>query len=121
MARFADAGASANVAWASRLGASFDEEINALAVSGDSLYAAGPFDAPPRRSRPVRLTNAGSQYISDSLWAKPTTMDTSPAVAWALRCGGGGGDQATALAVRGPALYVAGKFLGSASKKGLSP
>ena len=114
VARFADAGASANVAWASRLGASFDEEINALAVSGDSLYVAGLFYGATTAIGPVTLTNAGSQYISDTFVAKLTTMGTSPAVAWALRCGGGGGDQATALAVRGPALYVAGKFLGSA-------
>lgn len=95
--------------WDYTLGDSSETTVEALAVKGDRLYAAGTF----RKSthfKDIRLTAAAptsylacltsSTYAAEPVWAVPLTGPASRAA----RC------QATALALHDSAVYVAGRY-----------
>ncbi|WP_046244555.1 T9SS type A sorting domain-containing protein [Hymenobacter terrenus] len=102
VARLTDAGA---FTWALRSTGSSQTTINALAVSGASLYVAGEFFATTFGSIP--LTSAGG---TDVFVAKLTDTGAGASYAWAQRAGGILGDQATSLAVSGTSVFLGGYF-----------
>ncbi|WP_310393564.1 T9SS type A sorting domain-containing protein [Hymenobacter sp.] len=93
--------------WARRAGGSSDDQANALAVNGTSVYLAGEFRSPTASFGATTLANAGS---ADVFVAKLTDAGSTSSFTWAQRAGGLDNDLATALAVRGTSVYVAGEF-----------
>ena len=73
-------------------------------MSGTSVYVGGAFSSPTAGFGATTLTSAGD---NDVFVANFT--DTG-SFAWAQRAGGTGADAATALAVSGTSVYVAGNF-----------
>ena len=98
--------------WAQRAGGLGDDGASALAVSGTSVYVAGSFKSSTAGFGSSNLTNAGA---ADVFVAKLTDAGN---FLWAQRAGGTGYDQATALAVSGVNVYVAGSFNSSTASIG---
>ena len=96
--------------WAQRAGGTGQDEANALAVSGTSVYVAGHFTGATAGFGPVTLASAGD---SDAFVAKLTDAGPTSNFVWAQRAGGTGQDRATALAVSGASVYVVGHFTGA--------
>ncbi|WP_460676126.1 T9SS type A sorting domain-containing protein [Hymenobacter coalescens] len=112
LARLTDAGSSASFDWARSLGGSADDKIYALAASGSSVYIAGDFYSPALAVGNTTLTNAGTG-TNDAFVAKFTDAGSAGTPEWALRVGSAERDVATALAVSGTSVYLAGSFYGS--------
>jgi hypothetical protein len=108
VAKLTDAGPTGGFVWAQRAGGSGIEQTYALAVSGRSVYVAGGFVSATAGFGAITLTNAGNS--GDGFVAKLTDAGPTGSFAWAQRAGGMGHDQATALAVSGTSVYVAGGF-----------
>ena len=114
VAKLADAGSSAAFVWAQRAGGAGDDRANALAVGGSGVYVAGEFQGPTAGFGGTVLRNATADNLYyDVFVAKLADAGPSGAFAWARRAGGPGDDYASALAVRGAAVYVAGSFAGN--------
>ena len=84
--------------------------INALAVSGTSVYVAGHFAGPTAAFGSTTLTNAGATNTADGFVAALTDAGNAGSFAWTQRAGGTGNDVINALAVSGTSVYVAGYF-----------
>jgi len=111
VAKLTDAGTSASFTWATRL--SYDPQIacslDALGVSGGSVYAAGSFSGTTLAVGGITITNANSPGVGADIYlAKLTDIGASGSVTWAKQAGGLRADQATTLAVRGNQVYLAG-------------
>ncbi|RYU81001.1 T9SS type A sorting domain-containing protein [Hymenobacter persicinus] len=106
VARLTDAGASASFTWATRAGGQLDDQATSLAVSGGSVYLSGFYRSITARFDNYTLINAatGGDIFVTRLAA------TDGAYTWVQRAGGTGHDVATALAVNGSSVYVAGYF-----------
>jgi hypothetical protein len=114
-AKLTDAGGTASFAWAQRAGGAENDYADALAASGGSVYVAGGFESPLASFGPVTLANADAGAGSrDAFVAKLTDAGPASSFAWAQRAGGRGHDRATALAVSGAGVYVAGYFANTA-------
>ena len=92
-------------------GAAADDAAAALAVNGSSVYLAGDFSGNLNAGGNTLLTSSGGR---DVYLLKLTDSGTAAALAWAKKAGGTGPDAATALAVSGASVYVAGSFNGLA-------
>ena len=110
-AKLTDAGPTGSFVWAQRAGGTGTEWPDALAVSGTSVFVAGRFASPTTGFGPATLANAGPANTTDVFVAKLTDAGPSGSFAWAQRAGGTEGDEATALAVSGTSVYVAGGFV----------
>ena len=114
VARLTDAGSSGAFVWAQAAGGSSTDHANALAVSGNSVYVAGYFNNDNSNTSAVTFGVAGalngqaSFGTNDIFVAKLTETGGSAAFTWAQAAGGLDDDQANALAVSGPAVYVGG-------------
>jgi acyl CoA:acetate/3-ketoacid CoA transferase alpha subunit len=91
--------------WAQRAGGTGVDVVEALVMSGTSVYVAGYFTGPTAAFGTTTLTNAG---LDEVFVAKLTDAGSTGSFAWALRAGGTGLDRATSLAVSGTSVYVAG-------------
>ncbi len=114
VAKLLDSGAAGTFAWAKQArstGSTMD--VNALAVSGASVYAVGSFLGSTATLGTVTLSNSSSNF--DGFVTKLTDAGTSADFVWAQRAGGIDTDDVQGLAVRGSALYISGNFLGTAS------
>jgi hypothetical protein len=76
-------------------------------LSGTSVYVAGYFGSSTAGLGFTTLTNADA---TDGFVAKLTDAGSMGSFAWAQRTGSTGGGGATALAVIGTSMYVAGHF-----------
>jgi hypothetical protein len=107
VAKLTDAGSTGSFVWAQSAGGTGGDEVNALAVSGTSVYIAGPFSSSTASFGTITLSNAGSV---DGYVAKLTDAGSTGSFGWAQRSGGTEGDYANGLAVSGTSVYVAGNF-----------
>ena len=103
--------ASGTFVWAQRLGGTGADDVQALAVSGASVYLAGYFGLTAGFG-PTNLTSFGSD---DVFVAKLTDAGSTAAFTWAVRAGGAGVDRASAMSVSGASVYLTGLFLGTAN------
>ena len=115
VAKLADAGPTGSFAWAQRAGGPDEDLAFGLAVNGPNVYVAGYFESATADFGAVTLTNADANGSYDAYVAKLTDAGPSGSFAWAQRAGGTGDDAATALAVRGSSVYVAGYFASPAA------
>jgi hypothetical protein len=99
--------------WAKQAGGNNIDAVTALAVSGTSVYLAGEFDSPTASFGATTLTNASAS--GDVFVAKLTDAGASASFVWAQRGGGASLDRATALAVSGRNVYVAGYFFSASA------
>jgi hypothetical protein len=93
--------------WVQQAGGTVDDRANALVVNGVSIYVAGSFSSSPVSFGAITLNNAGN---SNAFVAKLTDAGSTGGFVWVQRAGGIGFDYATALAMSGSNLYVAGYF-----------
>ena len=117
VAKLDDAGPTGDFAWAQRAGGTDNDTAAALAVSNTSVYVAGCFQGLTASFGSATLTNAG--VVSNVFVAKLTEAGNTGDFVWAQRAGGTNQDGATALAVSGNSVYVAGNF--SSSMAGFGP
>lgn len=111
VAKLIDAGSSSSFAWAKQMGGVSRDQVNALAVRGANVYAAGYYGGATAAFGPIVLANVGS---SDLFVARLTDAGATSSIAWAAGGGGAGTDEARAVAVSGANVYVGGLFSGSA-------
>ncbi len=110
VAKLTDAGSTGSFVWAQPAGGTGAEGGIALAVSGSGVYVVGSFFSSTAVFGLTTLTNASSMSTEDMFVAKLTDAGNTGSFVWAQRAGGLNPDQATALAVSGTSLYVAGYF-----------
>ncbi|MGY3089212.1 hypothetical protein ACVWYF_002252 [Hymenobacter sp. UYAg731] len=108
--RLTDTGSSLRFDWAVRGGSTESTFGRAVAVQGNSVYVVGEFTGSSATFGSTTLVNAGDSTGNDAFVAKLTDAGTSAAFGWAQRAGGAFFDDATAVAVRGSSVYVAGHF-----------
>ena len=106
--KLTDAGTTSIFSWAQRLGGSGTDMVNALAVSGTNVYAAGSFTSATLSLGSVSVVNAG--LGDDGFVAKLIDGGATCGIAWAKQLGGNSSDFVTALAVTNATVYIAGSF-----------
>jgi hypothetical protein len=115
-----DTGAQADFVWAQGIGGIEDDEVNALAANGATVYVAGSFRGTAGLGT-MTLANADlSGRTTDAFVAKLLDEGPTARFGWSQPIGGTGYDEATALAVQQQAVYVAGSFQGSTTGVGSS-
>lgn len=114
VAKLQDEGSTSRFVWAQRAGGSGSEQVDALVVAAATVYMAGSFSSRPASFGPTSLTPAGG---NDIFVAKLIDEGSTSRFGWAQQAGGasllGTGDKATAVAVSGKSLYLAGSFHGT--------
>ena len=105
VAKLVDMGSISSYAWAQQAGGTGADQAFAVAVSGSNVYVAGIFDSPTASFGSVTVATAGT---FDVFVTKLTDAGPSSTFTWAVRAGGTDSDAATALAVSGTSLYLAG-------------
>lgn len=114
--KLVDAGTATSFVWAQQAGGAKDDQVNALAVNGSSVYVAGYFGSPTINlgstvSSNNILTNNNTSFINNDIFiTKIIDTGTTSNFAWAKRAGGRNDDYANAIAISGNTLVVAGNF-----------
>ncbi|MGY3088175.1 hypothetical protein ACVWYF_001208 [Hymenobacter sp. UYAg731] len=107
VAKLTDGNTSTSVSWVQAITGSGSKYVNALALNGVNVYAAGSFGGQNATFGPTTVPSGGA---SNAFVAKLTDAGTTATWQWALRANGSGADQGNALAVNGPIVYLAGTF-----------
>lgn len=116
VAKLTDAGSTSSFTWAQQAGGAGTTQLNALAVSGTSLYITGALFTPdPNLFGTTTLTSVGE---SDVFVAKLTDSGNTGEFTWAQRAGGTGEDVGTSLAIKGASVYVGGAYTSAAATFG---
>ncbi|WP_460552215.1 T9SS type A sorting domain-containing protein [Hymenobacter daeguensis] len=111
LAKLTDAGTSASFVWARAFGgAAADDAVAALVASGNSLYLAGDYTG----NLNLGGTTLSSSGGRDAYVLRFQDTGNNAGLAWAKSAGGPNADVATALALSGSSVYVAGSFSGLA-------
>ncbi len=121
VAKLTDAGPSSSIAWALREGGAGDELAWGVVANGPNVYASGAFGSAACAFGPTTLANASSQGTDDVFVAKIADTGSAAHFTWAQRAGGPGDDKATAMAINGASVYVAGSFEGPTAGFGAHP
>lgn len=111
VAKLTDGTTSASVNWVRPITGTGSKYVNALALNGANVYAAGSFGGQNATFGPTTVPNGG---VSTAYVAKLADAGATATWQWALRANGTGSDQSNALAVNGPVVYVAGTFSSTA-------
>lgn len=115
VAKLATTGASPTFAWARGLGGSGDDVATALTQNTTTLFVAGSFQNTASFGA-LSLTAIGTSR--DAFAVSVLDMGLSGFLGWAVRAGGAEDDAATALAMVGNALGLAGHFGGTGATFG---
>jgi hypothetical protein len=120
VAKLTDAGNTASYAWAQAGGGAGTDMANAITASGSNVYVTGYITNDVANTNAVTfgstpLPGVSSARGSDVFVAKLTDAGSSTAWSWAVAGGGLGSDQATAIAVSGTGVYVAGTYINLAT------
>ena len=107
MAKLTDAGNSFNWTWAYAVGKSLS--VDALAATGPNVYLTGVFTNSLVIGSDT-LMSAGGITSADLFVAKLVDAGPTGSFVWARAGGGTGSEEALALAVDGPNVYVGGRF-----------
>lgn len=109
VAKFTDAGASAGVAWAQRMGGGTVTPL-ALAVDGPRVYVAGKFYGTAQFGATALAAYGGSSGFVTGFVARLTDTGSAGTAGWALRIGSAANFDyaARGLAAHGTGVYVAG-------------
>ncbi|MBH8567710.1 T9SS type A sorting domain-containing protein [Microvirga sp. STS02] len=108
LTKLTDAGSTSSFAWTQHLSGTANDNCRAVAVSGPNVYLTGSFNSPTLSLGNLSLAKVGTSY---SVYvAKLTDTGTAPGFAWAQNIGEGKGEYASALAVSGSGIYLAGGF-----------
>jgi len=118
VAKLTDAGSTASFDWAQRAGGTGNDQVNALAVSGANVYAAGFFGAPRATFGTTTLTNYDTRTLANTYDVFVSKLTNAGSFVWTQQAGGPNSDNATALAVRGTNVYVAGDFVSATASFG---
>ena len=106
---------SGTFSWAQQAGGTGTLDAKAIAVNGTNVYVGGGFSG---------TVDIGSQSLmaayGDAFVTKLIDAGTSSTFAWTQRVGGNDVDEATAIAVTGTTVYLAGTFSNAASFGSLS-
>jgi hypothetical protein len=108
VAKLTDSGSASTFSWAQRAGGAGEDRAQALAVMGTNVYVAGYFESRTAVFGSASLTTSGAPSDSDIFVARLSDAGNKGNFLWAQRAGGSGADQATALGVQGPNVYVGG-------------
>ncbi|MCI1187901.1 T9SS type A sorting domain-containing protein [Hymenobacter sp. DH14] len=115
VAKLLDQGTTSQFAWAVRAGGTGADAPAALAVADEKVYVVGAFRGAAASFGPHTLYNTGAESL---LVAKLVDTGSTGDFAWAQQAGPANEGQATAVAVRGSSVYVAGDFQGAAATFG---
>ncbi|WP_035567808.1 T9SS type A sorting domain-containing protein [Hymenobacter sp. IS2118] len=114
VAKFTDAGPTSRCVWAQRAGGVDNDGALALAVRGSDVYVAGKFESPRFMAGTISLINSGTRSNptlgSNGFVTKLTDDGSTGRFVWAQPISTTEQAEATALAVNGTAVYVAGRF-----------
>ncbi|GAA4002298.1 hypothetical protein GCM10022408_12080 [Hymenobacter fastidiosus] len=111
VAKLTDAGSSGRFAWAERAGGIGQELARSVAVHGTSVFVAGEYRSPTAAFGSTTLINSSANNNdTDVFVTKLTDAGSSAGFTWTRSAGGRGQDGATAIAVDGTSVYVAGSF-----------
>nr|WP_262895782.1 T9SS type A sorting domain-containing protein [Hymenobacter ruricola] len=108
VAQLTDAGSSGSFGWAQRAGGTNDDRAYGIAATADGVCVAGYSRSATATYGGTTLANYGSNGGADVFVTRLVDTGNSGSFAWAQRAGGTSSDQAYALTLAGPALYVAG-------------
>ena len=125
VAQLTDLGSTGSFTWTQQVSGPGLEGVNALAVRGPDVYAAGYFSSASARLGGFELPNAGSgsndlfvAKLTDATASTRTPAASSPGVAWVQRAGGPSSEFVFAVAVQGASVYLAGSFSGATTNLG---
>lgn len=96
-----------SLAWQQWLGAGGNDQVLALAVNGDEIYAGGYSDS-STDSWDTVATLAGTYTQREEGWVVEIADATTPTLAWQQWLGGTRDDRLLALAVTGDEVYAGG-------------
>lgn len=119
VAKLADAGSSAQWAWAQRAGGGADDKAFALAVQGPNVYVGGYCGGSAATFGAITLSSAAPNSTNGFV-AKLSDAGTTSSFLWAQRVGDTGSEAVHALAVNGPAVYLAASYSGGSFGFGAS-
>lgn len=103
VAKLTDAGSTGSFVWAQRVGALGYDTVDALAVHGNEVFAAGRYAG----TVSFGATTLVSSKDSEVFVAKLSDAGASGSFVWAQRTGA---EEANALAVNGSNVYLVGTF-----------
>ncbi|MCC3160832.1 T9SS type A sorting domain-containing protein [Hymenobacter sp. 15J16-1T3B] len=109
VAKLADAGSAASVAWARRAGGTGPDFAQAIAANGANVYVAGYYSSGAAEFGGTPLANSSLSTL-DSFVTKLTDSGTAGTFAWTQSVNGPGDDLLRTLAVQGSNVYVAGNY-----------
>ena len=119
VAKLTDAGGSGSVQWAQQAGGTLTDQCTALAVRANAVYLTGFTNSPVATFGPTSAPANGA-FMSNAFVAKLLDAGSNGAFQWVTRAG-----PATpaspfttllpyAIALSGPAVYIAGTYFGNA-------
>ncbi|SFQ78693.1 T9SS type A sorting domain-containing protein [Hymenobacter arizonensis] len=115
VAKLTDAGNTGSFTWVQQTSANFTSLVTALAVSGSSVYVTGSASGTSASFGAITLTSAGGR---DLFVAKLTDAGSTGSFVWAQQAGGAGSERASAVALSGAIVYVAGAFTSATASFG---
>ncbi|MBO3272327.1 T9SS type A sorting domain-containing protein [Hymenobacter defluvii] len=110
MTKLTDAGSSGSFIWSLWAGASEQGTVTAtdVAATGSSVYLAGRYDGTTTTFGNTTLTNNGLVGTMNALVAKVIDAGSTGSFIWTQQGGGMADDDASAIAISGATIYVAG-------------